>query len=110
MAVAVELLLVPASEWKTRLLGLHWLACLALIPSFALPPLDGLLIALKRGAPRNGSIAGAVAGFAAGSIAAAIYAAHCPDDSPLFMAAWYTLAICAVALLGFVVGRRWLGW
>jgi len=110
MAVLFELSLVPASEWETRLFGAHWLACLVLIPLFALPLLAGLLIALKRGAPRYGSIAGGVAGFAAGSIAAAIYVAHCPDDSPLFVAAWYTLAICIVALLGFLAGRLWLKW
>jgi hypothetical protein len=110
IAVAAELLFVAQAQWKTRLFGAHWLACLVLIPLFALPPLAGLLIALRGGAPRNGSVAGAAAGFAAGGIAAAIYVAHCPDDSPLFVAAWYTLAICSVALLGSLAGSRWLRW
>jgi hypothetical protein len=110
LAVAVELILAPASQWEARLFGAHWLACLALIPLFALPALAGILIALKRGAPRNGGLAGAIAGVAAGGIAATVYVLHCPDDSPLFVAAWYTLAICIVALLGFLPGRLWLKW
>lgn len=110
LAVAVELAVVPASEWKARLLGVHWLACLSLIPLLALLPLAGLLVVLKRGAPRNGKNAGAMAGVAAGGISAVIYIAHCPDDSPLFVAAWYTLAICLVSLLGYIAGRLWLRW
>jgi hypothetical protein len=110
MAVTAELLAVPETQWETRLFGAHWLGCLLLIPLFALPSLAGLLMALKRGAPRNAGLAGAAAGFAAGGIAAAVYVAHCPDDSPLFVAAWYTSAICIVALLGFLAGRLWLRW
>lgn len=110
LAIAVELFLVPASEWKARLFGAHWLACLVLIPLCALPPLAGLLIALKRGAPRDGAFAGTFAGVAAGGVAAIIYVAHCPDDSPLFVAVWYTLAICIAAMLGYLAGKHWLKW
>ena len=35
-------------------------------------------------------LAGAVAGLAAGGVAATLYAAHCTDNSPLFVATWYT--------------------
>jgi len=110
VAVAAELLSVPQSMWEASLFGVHWEGCLALIPLFALPPLAGLLVALRGAAPRNGTVAGAAAGFAAGGIAASVYVAHCPDDSPLFVAAWYTLAICSVALLGSLAGSRWLRW
>ena len=33
-----------------------------------------------------------------------LYAAHCTDDSPLFVATWYTLAI---AILTAAAGARW---
>ena len=56
------------------------------------------------------AFAGAVAGLAAGGIAAAIYAWHCPDDSPLFLATWYSLAIAIVVAAGFLLGRRLLRW
>ena len=109
-AVIAELIAVPSPRWETQLFGVHWLACLALIPLFSLPPLAGLLFALKHAAPRHAGLAGAVAGLAAGGIAASIYVLHCPDDSPFFVAAWYTLAIGLVSLLGYLVGRRWLKW
>jgi hypothetical protein len=35
---------------------------------------------------------------------------HFPDDSPLFVAAWYTLAITFVSALGAVAGARLLRW
>jgi hypothetical protein len=110
IAVTAELLVTPASQWGGRLFGLHWFACLLLIPLFAIPPLAGLLYALKQAAPRDAGLAGAVAGLGAGGIAASVYVIHCPDDSPLFMAAWYTIAIGFVTLVGYGIGRRWLRW
>jgi hypothetical protein len=55
-------------------------------------------------------VSGAVAGLLAGGLAATLYATHCPDDSPLFVAIWYSLAIALVVLAGAVVGRRVLRW
>ncbi|MFO0992727.1 MAG: NrsF family protein [Hyphomicrobiales bacterium] len=110
IAVLVELIVTPSLQWQARLFGIHWLACLALIPLFAIAPFAGLFFALKQAAPRDAGLAGAIAGLAAGGIAASVYVLHCPDDSPLFLAAWYTLAIGLVTLIGFLIGRRWLRW
>jgi hypothetical protein len=46
----------------------------------------------------------------ASGIAATLYASHCTDDSPLFVATWYSLAIGMVALVGYVIGSRVLRW
>ena len=54
LAVVTELIVVPTSQWGAQLFGLNWLFCLGLILLFSLPPLVGLLVALKRAAPRNG--------------------------------------------------------
>ncbi|NJL07877.1 MAG: DUF1109 domain-containing protein, partial [Methylacidiphilales bacterium] len=54
--------------------------------------------------------AGAVAGLAAGALAATLYAAHCPDDSPLFVASWYGLSIAFVTVAGAALGVRLLRW
>jgi hypothetical protein len=40
----------------------------------------------------------------------AFYAAHCFDDSPLFVATWYTLAIAFVTGLGALLGSKLLRW
>jgi hypothetical protein len=80
------------------------------IPVLALAPLTAFMIALRNGAPDNPGLSGAVAGLASGAIAAAIYAWHCTDDSPLFVATWYTLAIAIVTAVGYFAGRRLLRW
>jgi hypothetical protein len=49
------------------------------------------------------------AGVAAG-LAAALYALQCTDDSPLFVATWYPLAILIVSLLGAAAAQRLLRW
>jgi len=45
----------------------------------------------------------AAAGLVAGGLSAALYATHCTDDSPLFVATWYTIAIAAVTVLGAIL-------
>jgi len=41
-------------------------------------------------------------------LAATLYAAHCTDDSPLFVATWYTIATAMVAAIGALAGSRML--
>jgi hypothetical protein len=110
LAAAAEFALSQGGEWRAQLFGHNALFCLTLIPLLAIGPLACLLYALRRGAPERPGLAGAVAGLAAGALAAALYAAHCIDDSPLFVAAWYSLAIGLVTLLGFALGSRLLRW
>jgi len=110
VSLIVELAVVPGEQRLSRLIGVNWYYCLILIPLLSAAPLAGLLYTLRAGAPENPGLSGAVAGLAAGGIAATIYAAHCPDDSPLFVATWYTLAIGVVTLTGMFAGRRLLRW
>lgn len=108
--VLAELLVVPENLWAQRMFGSNAVFCLTRIPVLAAAPLAGTLIALRQGAPENPGLAGAAAGLFAGAIGAALYATHCPDDSPLFVAAWYGLAIGFVAAAGALAGRRLLRW
>jgi len=105
-----ELSAVPAGLWGQRLIGSNAKFCLESIPFLAAAPLVAALLALRQGAPEHPALAGAAAGLFAGAIGAACYATHCPDDSPLFVAAWYSLAIGFVAAIGAVAGRRLLRW
>ncbi|MDX3926336.1 MAG: NrsF family protein [Shinella sp.] len=109
-AVILELFALPADTWRANLVGRNALFCLFFVPVLSLAPLTGLFWALKKGAPQNPTAAGAAAGLAAGAIAAAIYAWHCPDDSPLFLATWYTIAIAGATAAGALLGRRLLRW
>jgi hypothetical protein len=110
LAVLAELLTTPAQAWMTRLIGQYSGYCLAIIPTLALGPLACLLFALRESAPVRPGLAGAVAGLAAGGIAALLYASHCPDDSPLFVAVWYSSAIAVVVAVGYLAGARLLKW
>ncbi|HEX3673529.1 MAG TPA: NrsF family protein [Rhizomicrobium sp.] len=110
LAVIVELFVVPQASWMPRLIGHNARICMMAIPFFSLGPLALLLLALREGATANPLRAGALAGLMAGGLGAAFYAAHCPDDSPLFVAVWYTLAIALVTGLGALAGRRLLRW
>ncbi len=107
-AVVMELSVLPQGTWAASMVGENALFCLLFVPILSLAPLAGLFWALRRGAPEKPAMAGAAAGSAAGTIAAAIYAWHCPDDSPLFLATWYTIGIAIVTGAGALLGRRWL--
>ena len=110
VAVAAELIVTPETAWWSRLVGTNARFCLMLIPFLSIGPLACILAALRQGAPTRPGLTGAVAGLVASGIAATLYASHCTDDSPLFVATWYSLAIGLVAVVGYVIGSRVLRW
>jgi hypothetical protein len=109
-AVALELVALPSGEWANRLVGHEAWRCMTLIPFLSAGPLACLLLALRHGAPAEPGLAGAMAGLAASGIAATLYATNCTDDSPLFVATWFSLAILIVTAAGYLAGRRLLVW
>jgi hypothetical protein len=84
--------------------------CPPAIIGLSLPVTAAMLAALRRGAPVRPARTGALAGLAAGGIAAAIYSLSCTEDTPLFYAVWYTLAVAIAAALGALAGLRALRW
>lgn len=94
------------TAWTARLVGTNARVCLVAIPVLALPLLAAALLGLRHGATTAPGLAGAVAGVLAAALSATLYATHCTDDSPLFVATWYTLAIALVAGIGALAGRR----
>ncbi|MBO9192560.1 DUF1109 domain-containing protein [Rhizobium sp. 16-449-1b] len=109
-AVLIELQVLPRELWEPQMMGHNAAYCLMLIPLLSIAPLLGFILALRAGAPRRPALAGAAAGLAASAIASALYAWHCIDDSPLFVATWYTIAIALVTAIGAALGRRYLRW
>lgn len=110
LAVIAELLLLQSNSWSTTMIGTNSMVCLTYIPLIGIGPLAVLLLALRHGAPTKPGLAGAVAGLLAGGIAATLYAAQCNDDSPLFVAVWYTPAIASLVVLGAAGARRLVRW
>ena len=109
-AVAVELALVPEASWRQRLVGSNMLICLPMVPILSLAPLAAVLWMLRRAAPASPARAGAAAGLVAALSGATLYAFHCFDDSPLFVATWYSLATLAMVAVGALLGGRLLRW
>jgi hypothetical protein len=108
--VVVELLIVPQSEWMSRLFGPTAMHCTITIPILAAPILAALIVALRAGAPLYPGLTGAMAGAAAAGVGAWVYGSSCPGDSPLFVATWYPLATLICIGVGALAGRRFLAW
>jgi hypothetical protein len=107
LGIVGETLLVPQrAPMSTRLVGNNAGLCLVAIPLLSVPLLAAALIALRRGATSQPALLGALAGLAAAGLAATLYAAHCSDDSPLFVATWYSLATLGVAAVGAAAGTK----
>ena len=105
-----ELMAVPAEHWGVYAIGQNAFWCSTMIPLLSAGPLAAMLYALRQGATSQPALAGAAAGLLASGIAATLYASHCADDSPLFIALWYTLGIGTVTAAGALMGSRLLKW
>lgn len=110
VAILVEFATVPSAQWGARWVGSNSLVCLTLIPLIGLGPLAVFLAVLRLGAPTRPALAGAAAGLLAGGLAAFFYAAHCFDNSPFFVATWYSIAIAMLTFAGAAIGRSILRW
>lgn len=102
-----EMTMMPhRAPMSVRMIGSNSKLCLVTIPLLSLPLLAAALFALRRGAPSRPAVAGAFAGLLSAGLAATLYAAHCTDDSPMFVAMWYSIAAAIVAAIGAVAGSR----
>jgi hypothetical protein len=106
LGIAGDFMVPQRLSWSARLIGSNSRVCMTAIPAMSLPLLAAALIALRHGAPTRPALAGAVAGLLSAGLAATLYASHCPDDSPLFVATWYTIATALVTAVGALVGSR----
>ena len=108
--VAFELIAMPEAGWAMAATGKNSVLCLTVIPALGIVPLALLVWALRQGAPTRPTLGGFCAGILAGGIAATFYAANCTDDSPLFVATWYPIAVIALGAAGAVLGRYAARW
>ncbi len=104
--IASEMMLPQRLPMMTRLVGSNSRVCLTAIPLMSLPLLAAALIGLRHGAPARPAVAGAIAGLLSAGLAATLYASHCTDNSPLFVASWYTTATALVTAIGALAGSR----
>ena len=106
VGISGEMMIPQRLPMMTRLIGRNSMVCLTAIPLMSLPLLAAALIGLRHGAPARPAVAGAIAGLLSAGLAATLYASHCVDDSPLFVATWYTIAAALVTGIGALAGSR----
>jgi len=104
--ISGEMMMPQRLPMMTRLVGQNSRICMTAIPVMSLPLLVAALIGLRHGAPSRPVLAGAIAGMLSAGLAATFYASHCTDDSPLFVATWYTLATALVTTIGALAGSK----
>jgi hypothetical protein len=84
--------------------------CPWFIFALSLPPLAGLIWAMRGLAATRLRLAGILVGLAAGGAGATAYALHCDEMAAPFLATWYTLGVLSVGALGGILGPRVLRW
>ena len=104
--ISGEMMMPQRLPMITRLVGSNSRLCLTAIPLISLPLLTAALIGLRHGAPSRPAVAGAIAGLLSAGLAATLYASHCTDDSPLFVATWYSIATALVTAIGALAGSK----
>jgi hypothetical protein len=105
-AIIAEMMMPQRAPMMTRMMGKASMLCTAAISLLSLPILGAVLLALRQGATSRPAFVGALAGLMSSGLAATVYATHCTDDSPLFVAVWYTIATIVVTALGAFAGTR----
>jgi hypothetical protein len=102
---------MPEQRWQAWMGGegrAPW--CLVLIPILAAPTAALLTWFMRAFAPTRITATGAAIGALSGGIAAMAYAMYCPTDSVAFVTTWYVLAIGVCAVLGSLIGTKFLRW
>jgi len=106
VGIGSEMMMPQRLPVMTRLIGDNSRICMTAIPLMSLPLLAAALIGLRHGAPSRPAVTGAIAGLLSAGLAATLYASHCTDDSPLFVATWYTIATALVTAIGALAGSK----
>jgi hypothetical protein len=108
--LTLDIMFRGTDGWLARMFGKSIFSCLTVIPALALLPLAVSLHALRTGASTSPAAAGGLAGLASAGMAIIAYGVFCTEDSPVFVATWYSLAAILVAGLGAALGQKLLRW
>ena len=107
----VEFIFSSTPTYRALIMGSgSALICFSCITVLAVPPLVGLIWAMRGLAPTDLRTAGVATGLAAGGAGAFVYALHCTESSAAFVAVWYTLGAATIAIAGWFLGPRLLRW
>jgi hypothetical protein len=105
-----QLLQAPSELRNALWMGSSWQVCAFNIVAIALPILAALLWTLRDMAPTRPALTGAASGLMAGALAAMLYSLHCTENTFTFYSLWYSGGMGLSALVGAVLGGRFLRW
>lgn len=86
------------------------LQCILTIAGLSLPPLLGLGLLMRRGAPTDVGGTALAVGIAAAAWGTFVFVFACPHDDPLWVALWYGLSSALVALSARLILPRLARW
>ncbi len=110
IAAGTELASTNAEDWRPLFFGSTFLTCLTAIALASLPVLAGILWGYRVMAPTRLHLAGFLAGLGSGAAAAVGYALYCPETTASFLIGAYTPAMLVPAIVGALVGSRFMRW
>lgn len=105
-----QLLQAPPEARSALWMGASWQVCAFNITAIALPVLAALLWTLRDMAPTRPALTGGAAGMLAGALAAMLYSLHCDENTYTFFSIWYSGGMGLSALVGAVLGAKYLRW
>lgn len=110
IGMAVVLARVSADARLPLILGHTWRVCPVLIALLSVPTFAAMTWAVRGMAPVRPRVTGATVGLLAGATATMAYCLHCPEMSPAFWSTWYLLGMAIPAIVGSLIGPRFLRW
>jgi len=93
-----------------RLAWTSGMQCAGKIALLSIPPLIGLGVLARRGAPTDARATALLAGLAAASWGALVFVFACPFDDPLYIAVWYGVGCGLVTLVSRLLLPRLTRW
>ena len=99
--------------WPGLAARLNWrdgLTCVYQMVLLSVPPIVGLGLLMRRGAPTDVAGTALSAGVAGGAWGTFVFVFACPYDDPLYLAVWYTVGCGLVAVFARLVLPRLTRW
>jgi hypothetical protein len=110
IAGVVQMLVMGPDNMHQLVMGGSALVCPFYIVALSAPIYAAIVLAMRRAAPTNPTLAGFSAGLFAGGAGVWVYAFHCTESGMPFITIWYTVGVLAAAALGAIIGRWVLRW
>ncbi len=93
-----------------RLSWMNGVLCTSKMIALSAPPLVGLGLLMRRGAPTDTTRTALLIGLASASWGAFVFVFACPFNDPLYIAVWYSAGCGAVTMLSRIILPRLARW